>query len=182
MATVQARWIWGILEATWEKARAQLQERLTALARLLSLFQDNVEGRLQTLEGRAVVGRVDASGATTITLTTQTSLTGLVATVVPVTDCTAIVTAFFDVRPTAFPSGPASILVIELNVNSVAQAPQVIYAPAAVNERFTAGQIWTVPMLAGTSYGLLMTGRVNVAGNTYNVAATHSGFVVQLVP
>lgn len=176
------RWRWGVLDAAWERARDTLQERLAALQRYL----DGAETRLETLEAGAVVGRITASGATTINGTVATDLTGLAAAITPIVACTAIVTAFLDVTPTAFPSGPTSVLVLELQVDPgsgfVAQAAQVIYAPAAVNERFTAGQTWTLALAAGTTYNLKLTGRLNVAGNTYSVAATHSGFVVQLVP
>lgn len=180
MATLQPRWIWGLLELAWEQARQQLQERLAALARIFQLFQDNVEGRLQLLEAGGIVGRVDASGATTITLTTATVLTGLATTVVPSKTVSAVIHGVFDVSATAYPSGPASILVVELQVNGTPLGAQAIFAPAVVNERFTTAQVWVVPMAGGVSYFLQATGRVNLAGNTYRVAATHSGLVVEL--
>lgn len=181
MGTIQERWIWGLLDNAWERARKQLQIGLSDLARLYRLFQDDVENRLRSLETSAVIGRISATGATTINSTTATSLAGVVTTITPDRDCVALVTGVFDVAGTALPSGVTSILVLELRVNAVAQAAQALFAPSIVNERMTTSQIWVVPMTGGTAYGLLATGRLNAPGNTYNVAGTHSGLAAVLV-
>lgn len=178
---LQEQWVWGLLSRSWDHAYQQLQTGLSNLSRLYKLYQQQTETRLLVLEADAVVGRISASGATSINSTTAANLAGLSTTITPTQVVTALVIGVFDVSPTAYPSGVTSVLVIELKVNGVAQSAQVIFAPAAVNERFTATQTWVIPMVANTAYALQATGRVNIAGNTYSVAATHSGISAVLL-
>lgn len=180
MATLQPRWVIGVLRDAWGEARSQLQQWLADLERKHRLFQDDTERRLRALEAGGVAARATASANLTVNSTVAANLVGAAVSFSPTQAVTALVVGSFDCACTAFPSGVASKCVIELQVNGVADPAQIVYTPTAVNGESTVAQAWVIPMAAGLTYALQATGKLSAAGNTYAVAKTNSGLGVIL--
>lgn len=136
------------------------------------------KGSLRTKESSRVSpwgeARVACSTLTTINSTTAADITGASVTFTPPSDCRVLVAGAFDLTMTT--SG--STFVGELVVNGSAEAAQVIYAPSGVNERGSSSQVWSLTLSGGTSYTIKLQGRLASGSGVFDVAATHTGFIV----
>ena len=128
-------------------------------------------GSLKTLEASRICPWIEPlveASATTINSTTAADITGLAfPAFTPGSDCRAEIKVFLDAKYATTGSG----FLGELNVNTVADASQIIWNPQTVNERAPLAWGWQLVLSAGTTYTIKMQGKLSGGAGSFSIAA-----------